>query len=84
MLSHAFGSETTPLRYIIKMNLISYCDDSGNSPKEIHTDDGMVLIVGYYNHKNQHAKGEKALGVHWGDYPQSRGVLSTCVIPTSS
>jgi hypothetical protein len=25
---------------------------------------------------------KKALGVHWGDdYPQSRGVLSLCVIP---
>lgn len=66
------------------MKLISYWVDSGNSPKEIHTDDGMVLIIGYYNHKNQHAKGEKALGVHWGNYPQSRGVLSPCVIPTSS
>lgn len=46
------------------MKLISYWIDLGNSPKKIHTDDGMVLIIGYYNHKNQHAKGEKALGVH--------------------
>lgn len=66
MLLHAFGLETTPLKYIIKMKLISYWINSGNNPKEIRTDDGMVLIVGYYNHKNQHAKGEKALGVHWG------------------
>lgn len=66
------------------MKLISYWIDSGNAPTEIHTDDGMVLIVGYYNHKNKHARGEKALGVHWGDYPQSRGVLSPCVIPAST
>lgn len=66
------------------MKLISYWIDSGNTPQEIHTDDGMVLIVGYYNHKNQRAKGEKALGVHWGDYPQSRGVLSPCVIPAAT
>lgn len=31
--------------------------------------------------QNKYNGGEKALGVHWGDYPQSRGTLSPCVIP---
>lgn len=47
----------------------------------IHEDDGLVLIVGWYDHKNENDGGEKSLGVHWGTYPQSRGVLSPCVIP---
>jgi hypothetical protein len=41
------------------------------NPKEFYNDDGLVLIVGHYDHKNEHNGGEKALGVHWGDYPQS-------------
>ena len=62
------------------MNMISYW----KSPEEIHVDDGLVLIIGHYDHKNQNSGGEKALGVHWGDYPQSRGILSPCVIPEST
>ncbi|MDH1843361.1 hypothetical protein ACSZNR_18375 [Aeromonas caviae] len=62
------------------MNLISYWKNS----KEIHTDDGLVLIVGWYDHKNKQNGGHKALGVHWGDYPQSRGILSPCVIPEAT
>ncbi len=52
--------------------------------KEIHIDDGLVLIVGWYDHKNENDGGKKALGVHWGNYPQSRGVLSPCVIPEAT
>lgn len=59
------------------MQMISYW----KNPKKFYNDDGLVLIVGYYDHKNKHKGGEKALGVHWGDYPQSRGMLSPCVIP---
>ena len=60
--------------------MISYWKNS----KEIHDDDGMVLIIGWYDHKNENNGGDKALGVHWGTYPQSRGVLSPCVIPKST
>lgn len=52
--------------------------------KEIYVDDGLILIIGWYDHKNMNNGGEKSLGVHWGDYPQSRGVLSPCVIPEST
>jgi hypothetical protein len=62
------------------MNMISYWKDY----KEIHVDDGLKLIIGWYNHKNQYNGGEKSLGVHWGDYPQSRGILSPCVIPEAT
>lgn len=62
------------------MNMISYW----KNPKEIYVDDGLVLIIGHYDHKNQNNGGEKALGVHWGDYPQSRGILSPCVIPAAT
>ena len=59
------------------MQMISYW----KNPKEFYNDNGLVLIIGYYDHKNKYNGGEKALGVHWGDYPQSRGILSPCVIP---
>ncbi|MBN2978754.1 hypothetical protein [Pseudomonas lactucae] len=62
------------------MNMVSYWKDF----EEVHTDEGLVLIVGWYDHKNKNNGGSKALGVHWGDYPQSRGVLSPCVIPVST
>ena len=52
--------------------------------KQIYVDDGLVLIIGWYDHKNEENGGNKALGVHWGDYPQSRGVLSPCVIPETT
>ncbi|SFV64698.1 hypothetical protein MNB_SM-5-1159 [hydrothermal vent metagenome] len=59
------------------MQMISYWKDY----KEFYNDDGLVLIVGYYDHKNENNGGKRALGVHWGNYPQSRGILSPCVIP---
>jgi hypothetical protein len=62
------------------MKMISYW----KKHKEIHIDDGLVLIIGWYDHKNKHHGGDKSLGVHWGDYPQSRGVLSPCVIPKAT
>ena len=52
--------------------------------EEIYVDEGLVLIIGRYNHKNQNPIGDKCLGVHWGDYPQSRGILSPCVIPAAT
>jgi hypothetical protein len=54
------------------------------NPKEIYNDDGLVLIIGRYDHKNQDNGGHKALGIHWGGYPKSRGVLSPCVIPETT
>ena len=62
------------------MQMISYW----KQPKEIYDDNGLVLIIGRYDHKNQEDGGDKALGVHWGDYPQSRGILSPCVIPETT
>lgn len=62
------------------MNMISYWKDT----EIIYVDDGLVLIVGWYNHKNENANAEKELGVHWGTYPQSRGVLSPCIIPEAT
>ena len=62
------------------MQMISYW----KNPKEIYVDDGLVLIIGRYDHKNENDGGDKALGVHWGDYPQSRGILSPCVIPETT
>ncbi|WP_367104715.1 hypothetical protein [uncultured Psychrobacter sp.] len=59
------------------MKMISYW----KNPKVIHTDTEMSLIIGKYDHKNENGEGEKALGIHWINYPQSRGVLSPCVIP---
>lgn len=54
-------------------------------PEEIYQDDGLTLIIGWYDHKNQENGGEKALGIYWGnDYPQSRGILSPCVIPATT
>ena len=53
-------------------------------PTEIYVDEGMVLITGWYDHKNKNNGGHKALGVHWGDYPLSRNVLSPCVIPEAT
>ena len=48
------------------MKMISYSSEI----TEIHIDDGLVLITGRYNHKNQTPKGQKTFGVHWKDYPQ--------------
>ncbi|MCX2686516.1 hypothetical protein OO306_13310 [Pseudomonas sp. DCB_AW] len=62
------------------MKIISYWKNH----KEIHVDNGLVLIIGWYDHKNKDNGGSKALGVHWGDYPHSRGILSPCVIPKAT
>jgi len=63
------------------MQMISYWKNW----QKIYEDDGLVLIIGWYDHKNKENGGDKALGVHWGDdYPQSRGVLSPCVIPSAT
>ncbi|UTV98043.1 hypothetical protein KDW99_12230 [Marinomonas rhizomae] len=62
------------------MKMISYWKNH----KEIHIDDGLVLILGWYDHKNENNGGDKSLGVHWVDYPQSRGILSPCVIPEAT
>ncbi|MCE9964874.1 hypothetical protein [Lelliottia amnigena] len=62
------------------MKMISYWKNT----VDIYDDDGFVLIIGYYDHKNQYNGGDKELGVHWGTYPQSRGILSPCVIPAST
>jgi len=51
---------------------------------EFHIDNGLVLIIWKYNHKNQSKNGDKYLGIHWGHYPQSRGILSHCVIPATT
>jgi len=59
-----------------QLKLVSYWKNY----KEIYNEDGFTLIIGTYNHKNQHMD-EKALGVHWRDYPKSHNVLSPCVIP---
>jgi hypothetical protein len=60
--------------------MVSYWKDT----KEFFEDDGLVFITGRYDHKNQNNGGDKALGVHWGDYPQSHGILSPCVIPETT
>lgn len=52
--------------------------------KEIYNDCGFALIIGWYDHKNENSGGEKAFGAHWGEYPQSRGQLSPCVIPETT
>ncbi len=62
------------------MDIVSYWQGH----EEFYFDDGLTLIFGRYNHKNEHDGGEKALGVHWGDYPQSRGKLTPCVIPATT
>lgn len=62
------------------MKMISYW----KKHKVIHVDNGLSLIIGWYDHKNQQKGGNKELGIHWDDYPQSRGVLSPCVIPKAT
>ena len=62
------------------MKMVSYWSDV----KNIYEDSGLVLIIGKYNHKNTNDAREKTLGIHWKDYPQSRGILSPCVIPAET
>jgi len=54
------------------------------NPKQIYVDEGLVLIIGWYDHMNQNNGGNKALGVHWDGFPASRGILSPCVIPEAT
>lgn len=63
--------------------MISYWrGENGGEPTVCHREDELTLIYGYYNHKNQHEEGDQCLGIHWRDFPQSRGHLAPCVIPT--
>jgi len=62
------------------MKIVSYWSEVEN----LYEDSGLVLIIGKYDHKNADKAGEKTLGIHWKDYPQSRGILSPCVIPTET
>ena len=45
-----------------------------------HDGDAFTVIIGTYDHQNS-GHPFKSLGVHWGTYPNSRGILSPCVIP---
>lgn len=58
------------------MKMISYWKNYKNIYKD---DEGQVIIVGEYDHFNE-GNPRKALGVHWTDYPTSRGVLAPCVL----
>lgn len=59
------------------MKMISYWKDT----REIYRDDeGMIVIIGFYNHKHSQKEDKKCLGVHWGDFPTVRGVLAPTVI----
>lgn len=67
------------------MKMISYWrGENGGEPTVCHREDELTLIYGYYNHKNQHEEGDRCLGIHWQDFPQSRGYLAPCVIPTQT
>ena len=56
--------------------MISYWKNT----EQFYNDNGLIFITGHYDHKNKN-NSAKVLGMHWGDFPQSRGVLSPCVIP---
>ncbi len=60
--------------------MISYWKNT----KEFYDDAGLSLIYGWYDHEHKDNGGYKALGVHWGTYPHSRGGLSPCVIPETT
>lgn len=60
--------------------MVSYWKDV----EDVYVDDGLTLIIGRYDHKNERGVGEKALGIHWGDYPKSHGILSPCVVPAAT
>jgi len=62
------------------MKMVSYW----KNVKETYNDNGLVLIIGNYDHKHQYNGGEKSLGVHLGTYPQSHNILSPCVIPAET
>ncbi len=62
------------------MKMISYWKNT----EEVYKDEqGFTVIIGWYDHCNANNGGYKALGIHWGDYPTSRGVLSPCAIAKS-
>jgi hypothetical protein len=62
------------------MNMISYWKNHREIYREETKYGKFVVIIGSYDHMNQNNGGRKALGVHWGNSPNSRGVLSPCVI----
>ena len=62
------------------MNIVSYWKNS----RTIHQEADFTLIIGDYDHKNEHNGGKKQLGVHWDNYPNSHNVLCPCVIPKKS
>jgi len=62
------------------LNVVSYW----KNVKSIYVDSGLTLIIGWYDHKNLKNGGEKALGIHWQDYPKSHGILSPCVVPKAT
>ena len=54
-----------------KKSMVSYWKNI----QEVYTKDGFTIICGDYEGR------EKTVGVHWPDYPNSRGYLTPCVIP---
>lgn len=62
------------------MKMISYW----KKVETIYEDGECTFIIGYYDHKHLENGGHKALGIHWQTYPQSRGILSPCVIPKNT
>ncbi len=43
--------------------------------------EGITLIYGFYEHKNNGNK-ERAVGIYWNEnYPNARGKLAPCIIP---
>ena len=72
-------------RKVKAMKMISYWrGENGGEPTVCHREDELTLIYGYYNHKNQQENGDRCLGIHWQKFPQSRGYLAPCVIPTQT
>lgn len=62
------------------MKIISYWKDT----RVVFVDEGLTFITGYYDYNNENNGGVKSLGIHWENYPNSRGVLSPCVIPKNT
>lgn len=61
-------------------NMISYWKDV----EQVCIDDeGQIIIIGMYDHYNE-GNPRKAVGIHWGDYPTSRGVLAPCVLSNTN
>lgn len=54
-----------------------YIDEDGDGDGE------QVIILGTYDHKNS-GNPQLAIGIHWRNYPNSRGYLSPCVLSTKN